>query len=145
MNGLDVARKLLILAREIGADLELNDILIENLVPEEARGEDVTVEKFYEILKKHDENFNRRKIEAEKKGKVLRYIAKYEKGIAEVGLKEVGLEEAAYSLKGADNVFAIRTTNFFDQPLTISGRGAGASFTASGIYADILRISNYLS
>ncbi|MBL1215238.1 MAG: bifunctional aspartate kinase/homoserine dehydrogenase I [Ignavibacteriae bacterium] len=145
LNGLDVARKLLILTREIGADLELSDISIENLVPEEARGKDINVEKFYEILKQHDENFSMRKKEAEKKGKVLRYIAKYGKGIAEVRLKEAGPEEAAYSLKGADNVFAIRTKNFFDQPLTISGRGAGATFTASGIYADILRISNYLS
>ncbi len=144
LNGLDVARKLLILAREAGAKLEFVDIKIENLVPKEARGK-INLEKFYEILKENDKKFNRKKESAVKKGKVLRYIAKYEKGIAKVGLEEVGPEHAAYFLKGADNVFAIRTNNFYDQPLTISGRGAGASFTASGIYADILRISNYLS
>jgi aspartokinase/homoserine dehydrogenase 1 len=75
----------------------------------------------------------------------LRYIAKYEDGKATVKLMEVDPDHSFYNLQGVDNVVAIKTSNYFDQPMIIRGKGAGASFTASGIFADILRITDYLA
>ena len=86
-----------------------------------------------------------RKSNAEMKDSVLRYIAKYEKGKATVKLMEVDKSHPFYNLKGNDNIVAITSENYSTQPLIIRGRGAGADFTASGIFADILRITNYLS
>ncbi|MCB0731619.1 MAG: bifunctional aspartate kinase/homoserine dehydrogenase I, partial [Ignavibacteriae bacterium] len=143
LNGLDVARKLLILIREIGEELELSDIEVENLVPEKAR-KSKTIDGFFKILKSTDKDFEERKISAEKNNSVLRYIAKYESKKATVKLVEVNQSHPFYNLKGNDNIVAITTKNYSAQPLIIRGRGAGAEFTASGIFADILRIINYL-
>ncbi|MCB9210375.1 MAG: bifunctional aspartate kinase/homoserine dehydrogenase I [Ignavibacteriales bacterium] len=143
LNGLDVARKLLILIREIGEELELSDIEVENLVPEKAR-KSKTIDGFFKILKSTDKDFEERKISAEKNNSVLRYIAKYENKKATVKLVEVNQSHPFYNLKGNDNIVAITTKNYSTQPLIIRGRGAGAEFTASGIFADILRIINYL-
>ncbi len=143
LNGLDVARKLLILIREIGIDFELKDIKVENLVPIRAR-KVKTIENFFKILEGSDKMFNERKTDADKNNSVLRYIAKYENGKAEVNLVEVNQSHPFYNLKGNDNIVAITSHNYSSQPLIIRGRGAGAEFTASGIFADILRITNYL-
>ncbi|MCB0744331.1 MAG: bifunctional aspartate kinase/homoserine dehydrogenase I, partial [Ignavibacteriae bacterium] len=143
LNGLDVARKLLILIREIGVDFELKDIEVENLVPLKAR-KVKTIDNFFKILEGADKVFDERKIKAEKNKSVLRYIAKYENGKATVNLLEVDQAHPFYNLKGNDNIVAITSQNYSTQPLIIRGRGAGAEFTASGIFADILRITNYL-
>lgn len=143
LNGLDVARKLLILIREIGKEFELSDIEVENLVPNKAR-ENVSIDKFFKILESADEVFEERKLNAEKNNSVLRYIAKYEDGKATVKLMEVESSHPFYNLKGNDNIVAITSENYSTQPLIIRGRGAGADFTASGIFADILRITSYL-
>jgi len=143
LNGLDVARKLLILIRETGRNFELADIEVENLVPQKATG-DVSVEEFFEILKAADNVFEERKISAHNDGNVLRYIAKFEDGLANVSLVSVNKSHPFYNLKGNDNIVALTTQNYSTQPLIIRGRGAGAEFTASGIFSDILRITNYL-
>lgn len=143
LNGLDVARKLLILIRETGIDLELDDINVENLVPQKARKK-ISVSEFFKILKSEDDFFNQRKTDAKNNETALRYIAKYEKGKATVKLEEVDKSHPFYNLKGNDNIVAITTDNYSTQPLIIRGRGAGAEFTASGIFADILRITSYL-
>lgn len=143
LNGLDVARKLLILIREIGIDFELKDIDVENLVPAKAR-KVKTIETFFQILEAADSDFEARKISAVKNKSVLRYIASYENNKATVKLVEVDQTHPFYNLKGNDNIAAITTKNYSTQPLIIRGRGAGAEFTASGIFADILRIINYL-
>ena len=143
LNGLDVARKLLILIRETGAKLELDEIEVENLVPQKAR-KNVSVREFFKILKSADEVYNERKLNANNNETVLRYIAKYEKGKATVKLVEVDKSHPFYNLKGNDNIVAITSENYSTQPLIIRGRGAGADFTASGIFADILRITSYL-
>ncbi len=144
LNGLDVARKLLILIREIGKDFELDDIEVENIVPAKARKVKST-DSFLKILDGKNKEFDKRKISAQKNNSKLRYVAKYENGKAVVKLMEVNQSHPFYNLKGNDNIVSITTSNYATQPLTIRGRGAGADFTASGIYADILRIINYLS
>ncbi len=143
LNGLDVARKLLILIREIGAEYELSDIEVENLVPKKARG-NVSVDEFLLILEAADNVFEERKQKSEKNETVLRYVAKYENGKATVNLMEVDSSHPFYNMKGNDNIVAITSQNYSTQPLIIRGRGAGAEFTASGIFADILRITSYL-
>jgi len=144
LNGLDVARKLLILAREIGFKIELKDIKVENLVPEPAR-QAKTVEEFFEKLKEFDEVFEQRRKSAQKKGCVLRYIARIEAGRAETALREVDASHPFYSLFGSDNILAFTTKNCKDRPIVVQGPGAGAEVTAAGVFADIIRIANYLS
>ena len=144
LNGMDVARKLLILAREIGLSLELKNIQVENLVPIPARQAKSTKE-FFIRLKKHDHEFETKRKNAEAKGNVLRYIASLRNGNAKISLREVNRDHPFYSLSESDNIFALYTKHYKDRPIVVKGPGAGADVTAAGVFADILRISNYLS
>ncbi len=144
LNGMDVARKLLILARETGLSLELKDIKVENLVPEKARNTK-TVDEFFEKLKEFDSEFEQKRKSAGNKGNVLRYIALLENGNAEISLQEVNAKHPFYSLSGSDNIFALTTKHYQDRPIVVKGPGAGADVTAAGVFADVIRISNYLS
>jgi len=144
LNGLDVARKLLILAREVGLELELKNIKIQNLIPVPAR-KTKSIDEFFKILKKFDDQFEQKRKDAENRGNVLRYIAKLENNKAGISLQEVGEKHPFYSLTGSDNILSITTEHYHDRPIVIKGPGAGADVTAAGVFADILRISNYLS
>lgn len=144
LNGFDVARKLLILARVSGLALEFKDIKIENLVPPKARNAK-TVEEFFVKLKESDSYFETKRKHAEANNKVLRYIAKLENGKAEISLQEVDEKHPFYSLTGSDNIFSFYTNHYRLNPIVVKGPGAGAEVTASGVFADVLRISNYLS
>jgi len=144
LNGMDVARKLLILARETGLSLELKDINVENLVPEKARNAK-SVEEFFKKLEEYDKEFEKKRKCSEEKGNVLRYIALLENGKAEISLQEVNEKHPFYSLSGSDNIFALYTEHYQDRPIVVKGPGAGADVTAAGVFADIIRISNYLS
>ena len=144
LKGLDVARKLLILAREIGMQLELSDIEVENLVPEKARSTK-SIEQFFKQLEKFDSEFEVRKKEALGNGNVLRYVAKLENGIAKIGLQEVERSHPFYSMTGSDNILALTTKHCGNMPIVIKGPGAGAEVTAAGVFADMIRIANYLS
>ena len=144
LNGMDVARKLLILARETGLSLELKNIKVENLVPPPVRGAKSTND-FFTKLKKHDDEFEAKRNAAEVKGNALRYIASLRKGKAEISLQEVDNKHPFYSLSESDNIFALYTKHYKDRPIVVKGPGAGADVTAAGVFADILRISNYLS
>ncbi|MCZ6595842.1 MAG: bifunctional aspartate kinase/homoserine dehydrogenase I, partial [Bacteroidetes bacterium] len=141
LNGIDVARKLLILAREIGMSLELNDIKVENLVPESCKSVP-TIEMFFEELEKADKDFEIRRKSAEKEGKVLRYIAILENGDAQVTLQTVDSDHPFHNLSGSDNIISFTTDRYHDRPLVIKGPGAGAEVTAAGLFADIIRILN---
>ena len=127
----------------MGDELELKDIKVENLVPQRAR-KVKSKNEFFKILKQADNVFEERKTKAKNGGKVLRYIAKYENNKATVSLQEVDSLHPFYNLQMTDNIVAITTKENPKQPLVVRGQGAGADFTASGIFADILRITKYL-
>jgi aspartokinase/homoserine dehydrogenase 1 len=144
LNGLDVARKLLILARETGAKIELKDVKVQSLISKEL-GRTGSLSQFMSKLKNLDDHFESLKLAASKKGKVLCYIAKFENGNAEVSIKSIGKDHPFYSLTGSDNIVSLTTKNNSLSPLTLSGRGAGARYTATGVLSDIITISNHLS
>ncbi len=144
LNGNDVGRKLLILARELDLKNEFSDVQIHNLIPESLRGGD-TVE-FLESLEQFDPVYKEAK-ENQESGNVLRYIGELhgdlssEKGTLEVKLVSVSSDSALGQVKGADSIFEIYTESYGEQPIVIQGAGAGAHVTARGVFGDILRLS----
>lgn len=143
LNGMDVARKILILARESGIEMELADVNIENILPE-ACVKAKTVEEFFQTLEANNAVFAARRDAADKEGKVLRFIASLENGKANVTLQAVGVDHPFYNLSGSDNMIAFTTQRYEQRPLVIKGPGAGAEVTAAGVFAEIISISNYL-
>lgn len=143
LSGMDVARKILILSREIGEEINLSDVAIENcLTPESQKTE--TVEQLWETLEKFDNPVFAEKIkQAEAEGKRLKYIATYENGVSKTEVKAVGPEHPFYNIKGSDNIISFTTARYKTQPLIVIGPGAGAEVTAAGVFADIIRIVNY--
>ncbi len=139
LSGQDVGRKLLILAREIGLELEFKDIKIESLVPEKLR-KIKDVEMFMSELKKYNSEFRRFSERAEKSNCVLRYVAKIQKGKASAKLEMVSRDNPLASTQEADNIFAFYTKRYKARPLVVQGPGAGADVTAGGVLADILKI-----
>ena len=139
LNGNDVGRKLLVLAREIGWPLEFKDVVIENLVPEELRKK-MTSAEFMKNLKYYDDGFKKLLEKAHGQNKVLRYVARLEKGKTIASLQAVPLDNPLASTRGADNIFAIYTKRYNKRPLVVQGPGAGAEVTAGGVLADILKI-----
>jgi aspartokinase/homoserine dehydrogenase 1 len=141
LNGNDVGRKLLILARVAGYNVEMNDIEIQNLVPEDAR-EVQSVEDFFSKLKNHDAYYNRLQNEANSENKKLCYIARFENGKGVVKLEKIDESHPFYNLSGSDNIVAFYTTYYDESPLIVKGPGAGAKVTAAGVISDILRVAN---
>src|SRR3989344_4541243 len=141
LNGMDVARKILILARKSGYPLELKDVKLESLLsPAAARAK--SVDEFFKRLQKEDATWERRKRAAEKKGQRLRYIATLEKGKVRVGVRAVALPHPFFELEGSDNIVTIATDRYYaESPLLIQGPGAGGEVTAAGVFADILRVA----
>jgi aspartokinase/homoserine dehydrogenase 1 len=134
---LDVARKLLILARECGQPLELTDVHIEHFLPARCR-EAPTVAAFYAALEAEDDHFARLRASAAAAGNSLRVIARLEDGRARVALETVEPGHPFARLASTDNVIAFTTARYREQPLVIQGPGAGAELTAAGVLADIL-------
>ncbi len=144
LNGIDAARKILILAREIGLPLEMKDIEVENLVPEDCR-QTSGVEEFFTKLSNHNQEYSDKLAQAQSEQKRLCYIAKIENGKACVKLEAVGKNHPFSALSGSDNIVSFTTNRYFERPLVIKGPGAGAEVTAAGVFADIIRIANYLN
>ncbi len=137
LSGVDVARKIMILAREAGEKIEMDDITNVSFMPEECmKG---SVADFYTSMEKNEAHFKKIFEEADKAGKKLKFVAAYENGSARVGLQQIGSEHDFYHLYGKDNVVLFYTERYPDQPLVIKGAGAGADVTASGVFADIIR------
>ena len=143
LNGVDVARKILILAREIGVPLELDQVAVENLLPKDCQRA-ASVEAFFVALAKHDDTFEQRRRQAEAEGKRLRFIATLEDQQASVRLLAVDASHPFYNLSGSDNVISYTTDRYRERPLVVKGPGAGAEVTAAGVFADVISISNYL-
>lgn len=139
LSGLDVARKMLILARECHCPLEMEDIEIESILPKECFSTGSKKE-FYTQLKKYDETLAQKRNEAAKTGKVLRYIARFEPRKIRISLQEIGKEHPFYHLSGNDNMVAITSEFYRENPLVIRGQGAGAKVTAGKVYADIIQL-----
>ncbi len=144
LNGLDVQRKLIILARETGLPLEAKDVEIENILPTACQEAD-TVETFFNALADANPHFEQLRAEAEAEGKALRMIAKLEGAKATIGLEAVDSDHPFYNLSGSDNMIVFTTERYKDRPLVVRGPGAGAAVTAAGVFAEIITIGNYLS
>jgi len=142
LNGVDVARKILILSREAGIPLELKDIEVKSVVPEDCAAAP-TVDEFFKKLNGHDAYFDKMRTDAELKNEKLRFMAVLDQGKASVSLASVGTDHPFYSLKGSDNIILLTTERYHERPMVIRGPGAGASVTAAGVFADIIRIGNY--
>jgi bifunctional aspartokinase / homoserine dehydrogenase 1 len=144
LNGMDVSRKILILAREVGLTLEPEDVATENILPQTCLNAE-TVEAFFQELEAHNHIFEELRQQAEANNQALRFIATLEEGKARVGLEAVGADHPFYHLSGSDNVISFTTARYKERPLVIKGPGAGAEVTAAGVFAEIISISNYLS
>jgi aspartokinase/homoserine dehydrogenase 1 len=138
LKGDDVARKILILAREAGAVMNIEDVVREDFLPEECHTATST-EAFLDLLEKHDADFDRIREEAEKEDKVLRFVAEYYDGKASIGLKKIERMHPFYHLEGKDNILLLTTERYKSQPMVIRGAGAGAEVTAAGVFGDIIR------
>lgn len=137
LGGTDVMRKILILARESGLKMEMNEIINNSFLPASCMEGDVA--NFYKELEKHEKHFHALYDEAAKEGKKLKFVAKLDKGKASVGLQHISKEHDFFHLYGKDNAVLFHTKRYSQQPLVIKGAGAGAEVTASGIFADIMR------
>ncbi|MDF3982275.1 homoserine dehydrogenase [Luteibacter sp. PPL201] len=139
LSGEDVARKLLIIARNAGFALGSDEVEIESLVPEALR--DVDTATFLDRVKALDAPLHARHEAARAKGKVLRYLARLnQRGRARVGLVEVDASHPASRLSGTDNQFALTTTRYHATPLVIQGPGAGPEITAQALLGDVLSL-----
>jgi aspartokinase/homoserine dehydrogenase 1 len=137
LNGSDVARKILILAREAGQPLEMSDVANESFLPASCLEGDVAA--FYEQLAVHEPHFRALYDAAASQGKRLKFVAQYDNGQAAVGLQQIAPGHDLYELRGKDNVVLFYTDRYPEQPLVVKGAGAGAEVTASGVFADIIR------
>ncbi len=139
LQGMDAARKALIMARETGHGLEMQDAVPPQIISEGARRAADT-ETFLHMLEKDDDKWGKRMQELKEAGKRLRYIATVAKGGIRIGLRECTPEHPFYHLSGTENIFAIYSEQFAEASLVIRGAGAGAELTASGVLADLMEI-----
>jgi aspartokinase/homoserine dehydrogenase 1 len=143
LSGQDVARKLLILGRQIGLRMDLDEVQVDSLVPKPlSRGKYTS--RFLTGFARYDEEMAARVARAAARGAVLRYVGTLEKGRARAGLKEFPRNHPVASAKGSDNVIAFTTKRYARTPLVVQGPGAGADVTAMGVFSDILKLLHYL-
>lgn len=139
LSGKDFMRKMLILARDAGYEMEEADVAIENMLPPACVNAQ-TVEDFYAALKSEDAFFANLKDQAQQGNKVLRYIGKLEDGKASITLQMVDDNHPFYMLSGSDNIISFTTDRYKERPLVVKGPGAGAEVTAAGVFADLINV-----
>lgn len=139
LSGKDVMRKIMILAREAGQTMEMEDISNNSFMPEACM--QGTVDDFYKSMEAHEIYFKSIYDTAAAAGCKLKFVASYKNGKASVGLQHINPQHDFYHLYGKDNIILFYTDRYIEQPLVIKGAGAGAALTASGVFADIIRTS----
>lgn len=142
LSGVDVMRKILILARESGYTINMDEIKNSSFLSEESLATKNN-EAFYQSLEKDESRFQEIYSKAAALECKLKYVAQFEDGHASVGLQHIPEGHDFYKLEGSDNIVLFFTDRYKDQPLVVKGAGAGAEVTASGIFADIIRIGNF--
>jgi aspartokinase/homoserine dehydrogenase 1 len=144
LSGMDVARKLTILAREMGESIEIGDFPVQNLVPDELR--ECSIEEFLTRLPEFDGEIEALYRDAVKRGRRLRYVGRLDAGgKASVGLETVATDHPFSNINLTDNIVQFESERYSDNPLVVQGPGAGPEVTAAGVFADLLRLANYLS
>jgi aspartokinase/homoserine dehydrogenase 1 len=143
LSGMDVARKVIILGREIGMELELEDLQVESLVPATLTG--VSIDEFLDRLPEYDDQMQARWQAAVAEGKVLRYVGRLNRDDgAQVSLQTLDSDHPFARINLTDNVLRYQTARYSDNPLVVQGPGAGPDVTAAGVFADLLRLATYL-
>lgn len=143
LSGGDVARKLLILARQIGLKMDMHHIKVENLVPQPLRDGSFS-KAFFQRFAKYDDAMKRRLESAQNHGSVLRYVGTLQGKKAFAGIQEIPTNHMLASTKGSDNIIAFTTHRYSKTPLVVQGPGAGADVTAMGVFSDLLKLLHYL-
>jgi aspartokinase/homoserine dehydrogenase 1 len=141
--GADVARKLIILAREMGLEVEMDAVQVESMVPEDLRS--ASVAEYLDTLGRHDETIAELMNAARARGQVLRYVGTIDSdGRMSAGLRSYALDHAFANLTGSDNIVSFQTVRYNSQPMIVRGPGAGPEVTAAGVFADLLRLASFL-
>ena len=140
LSGRDVIRKLVILVREAGYEINQEDVKAELFIPDEFFTG--SIEAFWQRLPELDQEFEQRRRKLDEEGKRWRFVACYEDGRATVALRAVSPDHPFYALEGSNNVVLLTTERYNEYPMIIQGYGAGASVTAAGVFADIMSIAN---
>ena len=144
MNGVDVARKVVILSRICGLEMQMENVSVSNIVPEPLQTIP-TAKEFMQRLEEFDSNFDMLKSEALNSSQVLRHVGSIDvtAGKASVGIKSFPISHPFAQLKGSDNILSIQTRRF-SNPMIIQGAGAGAAVTAHGVVADLIKVAEIL-
>jgi len=141
LNGLDFSRKMLILAREMGLPLEMEDVNIAPILPENCLKAE-SIDDFYRELENSAAHFESLKNQAKVENKAMRYIGTLENGKINIAVKFVETDHTFYGLTGSDNIIAFTTARYLHDPLVVKGPGAGPQVTAAGVFSDIVRVAS---
>jgi len=140
LSGIDVVRKILILAREAGYSIEKEDVIVKKFLPEECF--EGNLENFYNKVRRYDGEFEQKRKLLVKQKRKWRFFASMDRGKASVELITVDSSHPTYDLEGSNNIVLLTTERYRELPMVIKGYGAGADVTAAGIFADIMRVVN---
>ena len=140
LSGTDVVRKIMILAREAGYNIEKNEVTVTKFLPEDCFEGDIDA--FFRKVKEYDAEFEKKRVDIESKKMKWRFFASLENGKARVELKAIGSGHPSYDLEGSNNIIMLTTDRYNELPMVIKGYGAGADVTAAGVFADLMRVVN---